>query len=113
MQQIYEEAAKLSLDLDGPCYNIVLLNLQVKRQSPEHAMLEPEGVGQVREALFRYFMRFPEYLIFQWNISLYCILIKGEADQMERLRGQCVENIEKSVCRRHFQWSGMRQWESL
>ena len=97
VQQIYEEAAKLSLDLDGPCYNIVLLNLQVKRQSPEHAMLEPEGVGQVREALFRYFMRFPEYLIFQWNISLYCILIKGEADQMERLRGQCVENIEK-IC---------------
>ena len=97
VQQIYEEAAKLSLDLDGPCYNLILLNLQVKRQNPEYAMQEPEGVEQVREALFRYFMRFPEYLIFQWNISLYGVLIKGEAAQMEQLRTQCVQNIE-NIC---------------
>ncbi len=97
VQQIYEEAAKISLDLDGPCYNLVLLNLQGKRHNPEHAMQEPEGVEQVREALFRYFMRFPEYLIFQWNISLYGVLIKGEADHMAGLQEQCVRNIEK-IC---------------
>lgn len=97
VQQIYEEAAKISLDLDGPCYNLVLLNLQVKRQNPEYAMQEPEGVGEVREALFRYFLRFPKYLIFQWNISLYGVLIKGEADQMEELKEQCIHNIEK-IC---------------
>ncbi len=97
VQQIYEEAAKSSLDLDGPCYNLVLLSLQVKRQNPEHAMQEPEGMGQVREALFRYFMRFPAYLIFQWNISLYGVLIKGESDQMEELREACVRSIEK-IC---------------
>ena len=96
VQQIYEEAAKISLDLDGPCYNLVLLNLQVKRQNPEHTMQEPEGMEQVREALFRYFMRFPAYLIFQWNISLYGVLIKGESDQMQEL---CVQNIEK-ICRK-------------
>lgn len=97
VQQIYEEAAKISLDLNGPCYNLVLLNLQVKRQNPEHTMQEPEGMEQVREALFRYFMRFPEYLIFQWNISLYGVLMKGESDQMERLRTQCVQTIE-TIC---------------
>lgn len=97
VQQIYEEAAKISLDLDGPCYNLVLLNLQVKRQNPEYAMREPEGVDRVREALFRYFMRFPEYLVFQWNISLYGILIKGEAQQMECLKQQCLDQIEK-IC---------------
>lgn len=97
VQQIYEEGAKISLDLDGPCYNLALLNLQVKRQNPEYAMQEPEGVGEVREALFRYFLRFPKYLIFQWNISLYGVLIKGEADQMEELKEQCIYNIEK-IC---------------
>ena len=30
VQQIYEEAGKLSINLDGPCYNLVLLNLQEK-----------------------------------------------------------------------------------
>lgn len=97
VQQIYEEAAKISLDLDGPCYNLVLLNLQVKRQNPEYAMQEPEGVVEVREALFRYFLRFPNYLIFQWNISLYGVLIKGEANRMEELKEQCIYNIEK-IC---------------
>ena len=32
-RQIYEEAAKISLNLDGPCYNLILLNLMVKRQN--------------------------------------------------------------------------------
>ena len=96
VQQIYEEAAKLSLDLDGPCYNLILLNLQVKRQNPEYAMQEPEGVEQVREALFRYFMRFPEYLIFQWNISLYGVLIKGEADQMRVVCKRGLIGIERT-----------------
>lgn len=97
VQQIYEEAAKISLDLDGPCYNIVLLNLQVKRRDPEYAIREPEGIDRIREELFRYFMRFPEYLIFQWNISLYGVLIKGEAGQMEGLKEQCIDNIRR-IC---------------
>lgn len=97
VQQIYEEAAKISLELDGPCYNLALLNLQVKRKNPEYAMQEPEGIDRVREALFRYFMRFPEYLVFQWNISQYGVLIKGEADRMESLKEQCILNIEK-IC---------------
>lgn len=97
VQQIYEEAAKISLDLDGPCYNLVLLNLQVRRKNPEYALQEPEGIDRLREELFRYFMRFPEFLVFQWNISLFCVLLKGEAGWMEELKKQCVDNIEK-IC---------------
>ena len=97
VQQIYEEAAKISLELDGPCYNLVLLNLQVKRQDPEFGTREPEAHERVREALLRYFMRFPEYLTFRWNISLLGILIKGEAERMEELTERCVSNIEK-IC---------------
>ena len=97
VQQIYEEAAKISLDLDGPCYNLVLLSLQVKRQNPELAVQEPESFDRVKEAMFRYFMRFPEYLVFRWNISLYGVLIKGEAERMEELRERCISNIER-IC---------------
>lgn len=98
VQQIYEEAAKLSLELDAPCYNLVLLSLQAKHQNPEIAVREPEGINRVREALLRFFMRFPEYLAFRWNISLYGILIKGETERMEELEQRCISNIEK-ICR--------------
>ncbi len=98
VQQIYEEAAKLSLELDAPCYNLVLLSLQTKHRNPEIAVREPEGINQVREALLRFFMRFPEYLAFRWNISLYGILIKGETERMEELEQRCISNIEK-ICK--------------
>lgn len=97
VQQIYEEAAKISLELGGPCYNLVLLNLQVKRQNTEFGAPEPEGFGRIREELFRYFMRFPEYLVFRWNISLFGVLIKGEAAQMEEMKERCVRNMER-IC---------------
>lgn len=98
VQQIYEEAAKLSLELDAPCYNLVLLSLQAKHRNPEIAVSEPEGINRVREALLRFFMRFPEYLAFRWNISLYGILIKGETERMEELEQRCIANIEK-ICK--------------
>lgn len=97
VRQIYEEAAKLSLDLNGPSYNLVLLNTQVKRQDPEFGRSEPESLERVREALLRYFMRFPEYLVFRWNISLFGILIKGEAERIKELTERCVGTIEK-IC---------------
>ncbi len=102
VQQIYEEAAKIPLELGGPCYNLVLLTLQVKRRAPEFTMREPEGFDRVREALFRYFMRFPEFLVFRWNISLYGVLIQGEADRMEELEERCVNNIEKICLEEEF-----------
>lgn len=97
VQQIYEEAAKLSIDLNGPGYNLVLLNIQIKRQNPEFGTNEPEGIERVREALLRYFMRFPEYLVFRWNISLFGVLIKGETERIEEMTKRCVDNIEK-IC---------------
>ena len=102
VQQIYEEAANISLELGGPCYNIVLLSLQVKRQNPEAVMREPEGFDRVKEALFRYFMRFPEYLVFRWNISLYGVLIRGEAEQMEEMKKRCLTNIVKICSEEEF-----------
>lgn len=102
VQQIYEEAAKLSLELDAPCYNLVLLSLQAKHQNPELAVKEPEGINRVREALLRFFMRFPEYLAFRWNISLYGILIKGETERMEELEQRCISSIEKICVEEEF-----------
>ena len=42
-------------------------------------------------------MRFPEYLVFRWNISLYGVLIKGEEERMEEWKERCITNIEK-IC---------------
>lgn len=97
VQQIYEEAAKLSLELGGPCYNLVLLTMRVKRQGAEFGTSESESFDRVREALFRYCMRFPEYLVFRWNINLYGVLIKGEAERVREAEMRCIEHMER-IC---------------
>ncbi len=97
VQQIYEEAGKLSLEFTGPCYNIILLNLQEKQKSSGEAARESERMDRLQEELSRYYIRFPEYLLFHLNINLYGFLIMGEASRMEELTARCVSNI-KRIC---------------
>ena len=95
VQQIYEEANKLSMNLDGPCYNLVLLNLQEKKRT--NWVKEMDHVEGVEEDILRYFLRFPEYMPFSWSINVYGILIKGECQDMQGYLDRCMENIEK-IC---------------
>ncbi len=97
LQQIYEQAQKLSLELDAPGYNLVMLSLQEKRKNLEDSLRESESFEKIGEEVFRYFLRFSEYLPFRWNISLYGVLIKGETENMEELTERCINNMKK-IC---------------
>ncbi len=103
VQEIYEEAQKLSLELDAACYNLAMVSLWEKKN--------PEGRGKdlglaerKQEELMHYFMRYPEYLVFRWNITTYGILMKGEMQQMEELRTRCVNNISRICNEPDMEW---------
>lgn len=84
VQEIYEAAQKLSMELNASCYNLVMFSLEKQR-------------NECQEELMRFFLRYPEYLVFRWNVSTYGILIKGDDSQMEESTDRCVENI-KRIC---------------
>ncbi len=96
VQDMYEEAAKLSLKINAPCYNILLFNLQEKRTA-ESRGTESEGFARKREELLHYFIRYPENLVFRWNVNTYGVLIKGSTAQMQELGARCLENVER-IC---------------
>lgn len=96
VQNIYEEAAKLSLKLNAPCYNLLMFSLQDKRDG-ENGGYESEDFARKREELLHYFVRYPEYLVFRWNINTYGVLLQGSAEQMKELTERCLENIER-IC---------------
>ncbi len=96
VQDIYEEAAKLSLRINAACYNILLFNLQEKRTG-ENVGVESEGFARKREELLHYFIRYPENLVFRWNVNTYGVLIKGSVEQMPELTARCLENVER-IC---------------
>ena len=51
-----------------------------------------------------YFMRYPEYLVFRWNITTHGILMKGEMQQMEELSTRCVKNISRICNEPDMEW---------
>ena len=97
VQDIYEEASKLSLKINAPCYNILLFNLQEKRTGENWGM-ESEGFARKREELLHYFIRYPENLVFRLNVNTYGVLIKGSSEQLPEVTSRCLENVER-ICR--------------
>lgn len=94
--EMYDEAQKLSLELDAPCYNLLLISVQEKAQKRDTGA--PPGLTErVWEELQHYFLRFPEYLLFYWNLSTYGLLIKDEAERMEEMTGRAQQNIRR-IC---------------
>ncbi len=96
VQDMYEEAAKLSLKINAPCYNILLFSLQEKRTAEDRGT-ESEGFARKREELLHYFIRYPENLVFRWNVNTYGVLIKGSAAQMQERGARCLENVDR-IC---------------
>ncbi len=96
VQEIYEQAQKFSLEMDAASYNLAMVSLREKRSMEEHSR-ESRLLAGKREELTRYFQRYPEYLMFRWNINTYGILLKGEEEQMEELKSKCREAIVR-IC---------------
>lgn len=99
VREIYEEAQKFSLEMDAACYNLAMVSLREKRNAEEQPR-ESRLLAGKREELTRYFQRYPEYLMFRWNITTYGILLKGEEEQMEELKNRCRETIIR-ICSGH------------
>jgi len=97
VQEIYEEAQKLSIDITASCYNLVMICLRENQEAINEGGLISEIYERYQEEILRYFLRFPGYLIFRWDVSTYGILVKGEAEEMEKLIGRCTSNV-KRIC---------------
>lgn len=97
VQEIYEEAAKLSLDLTADCYNLLLFSIQ-ENGKPGTAG-RTEGYMRMQDEILHYFLRYPRYVLFSWNVGCYGVLVKAEPDMMQQLTKQGVEQI-RTVCRR-------------
>lgn len=95
--QIYEEAAKFSIELSGPAYCLMFLSLQ-GGNSLNNIEKDSDAFEDIQEELMRYFTRFPEYLVFRWNIDMYGILIQGDSRQIDEYISRCKNNVIR-ICK--------------
>ena len=95
VQEIYTEMEKLSIRLDGPCFSLIMVSAQKKNKTVGGRTLDSQKFIRCQDEMMHYFLRFPEYLIFNWNMNTCGILIKGEADMMESYTRRALQNITR------------------
>ena len=92
VKEIYDEAAKCSLELSASGYNLLFLYMQEK---------VGEGTTKefvrVQEEVLHYFLRHPQHILFRWNVNCYGVLIKADADLIDEVTERGVYQIKK-VC---------------
>lgn len=93
VQEIYMEMEKLSIHLEGPCFSLIMVGVQKKNKAA--GSLDSQNFIRCQDEMMHYFLRFPEYMVFNWNMNTCGILIKGEADMMKAYTQRAMQNITR------------------
>lgn len=93
VQQIYEAAGKLDIDLRAQSYAIAFFSVPPERPGPMGAYSEP--AARLRDALLEHFLKYPEYVLLRWNLATYAVLLKGDTAQMEELCRRCIDTVRE------------------
>lgn len=93
LPQIYEQAEKMELDLMAQCYTIVLVSAVPEQSRVTESYSEPSA--RIRDGLVGHFLKYPEYILFRWNLSTYAVLVKGDADQIEGNVERCIRKVQQ------------------
>lgn len=90
VQEIYEEANKLHLNLSADGYNIVIFSIQDLNKASY-----TDDAANVTDDLLNHFLQYPNYILFRCNLLSYAVLIKGDSDRLDQLQENCVKMIKE------------------
>lgn len=99
LPEIYEQAEKLELDLRAQAYTIVLVSAMQEQRGMAEPYSEPSA--KVRDGIVAHFLKYPEYILFRWNLSTYAVLIKGDSGKIEGFVDRCicvVQDLYETYC---------------
>ncbi len=91
VQEIYEEADKLHLNLSADAYNIVIFSIRDVDQ-----LAYSDDASNVTESLLNQFLQYPDYIIFRCNLFSYAVLIKGDDESVKRMETKLLKMIREN-----------------
>ncbi len=97
VEEIYERAGQLGIAIHAQCYNLVLYSVQGDADTAWQKSETADMVSGIRDGLTRFFMLYPEYLMFRWNLNTYAVLIRGDRTQIDALTERCVDAIRTHI----------------
>ena len=93
VQEIYEQAEKLDLDLRAQAYDIALVSAMPESGNVAETYSEPGA--RIRDGLVAHFLKHPEYILFRWNLTSYAVLLLGGQEEMEAIIRRCVGKVQE------------------
>lgn len=93
VQEIYEQAEKLGLDLRAQAYDIALVSAMPESGNVAETYSEPGA--RIRDGLVAHFLKHPEYILFRWNLTSYAVLLLGGQEEMEAIIRRCVGKVQE------------------
>ncbi len=96
VEEIYNEAQTLGVDLDAQGYRIVLYCATVSGALPsdqrEHAAAQ---LAEAQKELEAFLLHCPQFLVFRWSLTVFAVLIKAEEAQTEAETELCVTRVHR------------------
>lgn len=95
VEELYNEAQELGLNLDAQGYNIVLCYAARRAASPDR-----QAAGRLAEAqkeIEAFLRRCPQFLLFHWSRTVTGILIKAEEAHAETETELCVTGLRRCL----------------
>lgn len=99
VQQIYEEAAALELDLRAQSYTIALFSIPPETRDIEKMDYRSDSNARVRDALLEHFLKYSEYILLRWDWDVCTVLIKGSRERIGDYTVRCINAVRNQYSR--------------
>ncbi len=97
VSQISEKAKSMGINVNAPFYNIVLFSLNSSEYNGSTPESYTDTLAVVQNNISRIIHRYQEFILFNWNVTTYAVLIKGSEDDIRRSTEECIGSI-KNCC---------------
>ena len=93
VQEIYEQAEKLDLDLRAKSYNLALVSAMPESGSASKSYSELGA--RIRDGMVAHFLKHPEYILFRWNLTSFAVLLLERQENMESIVNRCIHKVQE------------------
>ncbi|MCD8398966.1 MAG: response regulator [Lachnospiraceae bacterium] len=127
VEEIYEKADQLGIAIEAQSYRILMYSIVARHRQPggdtvagypklrredetgrklsgadqaAGSALQEDAAARLQDThdgLAQFFLMYPEYLVFRWNLQTYAVLIKAEWGQMDERTEKCLDTIRMHV----------------
>lgn len=94
LQDIYEKAEQLHIEIMAPYYNLVLFSVGTSKGKTDMEESYSQNTAEIQEAIDQMFQGKAEYLLFRHQLFSYAVLIKGEENEIEELTEKCIQKLK-------------------